>query len=120
MSTNNSTALVRRAREKEMQLVRGSFNDPAPGRTLHQVYSHVGNFVGMHANRAAHRWGRGPSATSDRITEFFGAGQQREAKLDALRVDGCPWLEEGCSKLVKYALPWVPLHFCEHRLLNFG
>jgi hypothetical protein len=97
--------LDQRARELQMQLVRGSLSDPAVGRTLNQVYSHIGDYLGTKVNRAAYRWGRGPSATTDRITTFFGTGSQREAKLDALRVDGCPWLEEECSRLLKYALP---------------
>jgi hypothetical protein len=92
-----------------MQLACGSSSDPAAGRTLNQVYSHVGDYLGTHVNRAAHRWGRGPSATADRIAAFFGTGLQRETKLDGLRVDGCPWLEEECSRLLKYALPWVKL-----------
>jgi hypothetical protein len=108
MSTNTSTALIhldQRAHELQMQLVRGSLSDPAAGRTLNQVYTHVGGYVGTKVNRAAHRWGRGPSATADHITTFFGTGSQRESKLDALRVDGYPWLEEECSRLLKYALP---------------
>ncbi|KAF7337901.1 Pkinase-domain-containing protein [Mycena venus] len=92
--------------ERQMQLVCGSFSDPAPGRTLHQVYSHLGNYIGMHANRAAHSSGRGPSATADRIAVFFGSGQHREAKLDELHGGGSfLQLEKECSKLAKYALP---------------
>jgi hypothetical protein len=105
-----SMALIhpdQRAHELRMQLVCGSLSDPAAGRTLNQVYSHVGDYVGTKVNRAAHRWGRGPSATADRIAAFFGAGSQREAKLEALCVGDCPWLEEECSRLLKYALPWV-------------
>ncbi|KAJ7921234.1 hypothetical protein B0H13DRAFT_2656132 [Mycena leptocephala] len=94
-----------RAHELRMQLVRGSLSDPAARRTLNQVYSHIGDYVGTKVNRAAHRWGRGPSATADRIAAFFGAGSQREAKLEALCVDGCLWLEEECSRLLEYALP---------------
>jgi hypothetical protein len=71
------------------------------------MYSHVGNYVGIQANRMAHCWGRGPTATSHRIEAFFGTGHQRVAKLDAL--ESCPWLEEECSKLVKYALLCVRL-----------
>jgi hypothetical protein len=61
----------------------------------------------MQVNRAAHRWGRGPSATSDRIAAFLGTGSQREDNLDAFRIDNCPFLEEECSRLLKYALPCV-------------
>jgi hypothetical protein len=108
MSTNTSMALIhldQRAYELQMRLVRGSLSIPAPGRTLNQVYLHVGDYVGMQVNRAAHRWGKGPSATADRITEFFGTGQRREAKLEVLQVDGCPWLEDECARLIKYTLP---------------
>ncbi|KAJ7909184.1 hypothetical protein B0H13DRAFT_2661583 [Mycena leptocephala] len=97
----------RRAHERQMQVVLGSSSNPAPGRTLDQIYSHVGNYVGMQANRMAHCWGRGPTATSHRIEAFFGTGHQRVAKLDAL--EGCLWLEEECSKLLKYTLPCVTL-----------
>jgi hypothetical protein len=90
-----------------MRVVPGSLSDPAPGRTLHQIYSHVGDYVGMQANRMAHCWGRGPTATAHHIEAFFGTGYQRVAKLDAL--EGCLWLEEECSKLLKYALPCVTL-----------
>ncbi|KAJ7811379.1 hypothetical protein B0H14DRAFT_2860035 [Mycena olivaceomarginata] len=77
------------------------------GRTLHQVYSHFGGYLETQANRAAHSWGRGPSATADRIAAFFGTGQERAAKLDELHVGSCTCLEieEECSKLAKYALP---------------
>ncbi|KAJ7838047.1 hypothetical protein B0H13DRAFT_2420074 [Mycena leptocephala] len=109
MSTNTSMALIhldQRAHELQMQLIRGLLSDPAAGRTLNQVYSHVGDYVGTKVNRAAYRWGRGPSATADRIATFFGTGSQREANLDTLCVDGCPRLEEECSRLLKYALPY--------------
>ncbi|KAF7360519.1 High osmolarity signaling protein SHO1 [Mycena venus] len=107
-TTNSTTVLVRLGQhtdEAHLQLVRGSLSDPTVGRTLRQVYSHVGDYIGLQANRAAHRWGRGPSATAARIAQFFGTGKQREVKLAAFRVSGCSWLEEECSKLVKYALP---------------
>lgn len=109
-TTNISMALIhmdRRAHELQMRVVLGSSSDPAPGRTLNQIYSHVGDYVGMQVSRVAHRSGRGPTATSYRIEAFFGTGHQREAKLDAL--EGCPQLEEECSKLLKYALPCVTL-----------
>jgi hypothetical protein len=99
--------LDQRAHELQMQLVRGSSSNPGAGRTLNQVYSHVGDYLGTQVNRAAHRWGRGPSATSDRIAAFFGTGSQREDNLDAFRIDNCPFLEEECSRLLKYALPCV-------------
>ncbi|KAJ7921251.1 hypothetical protein B0H13DRAFT_2417519 [Mycena leptocephala] len=112
MSTNTSTALIhldQRAHELQMQLVCGSLSDPAAGRTLNQVYSHVGDYLGRKVNRAAYRWGRGPSATADRIAAFFGTGSQREANLDTLLVDSYPRLEDECSRLLKYALPLVKL-----------
>ncbi|KAF7352508.1 Clathrin adaptor, mu subunit [Mycena venus] len=105
---NASMALIPQSSdERQMRLIYGSFSNPAPGRTLHQVYSQLGDYVGRHASRAAHRWGRGPYATADRIAAFFGTGQQRMAKLDELRGGACSYLEleEECSKLVKYALP---------------
>ncbi|KAF7337880.1 SEC7 domain-containing protein [Mycena venus] len=107
---NPSMALVhmnQSAKERQMRLVCGSSSDPAPGRTLNQVYSHLGVYLEKQANRAAHSWGRGPSAIADRIAELFGTGQQREEKLDELHVGGCSWLEleVNCSKLAKYALP---------------
>ncbi|KAJ7809169.1 hypothetical protein B0H13DRAFT_1928092 [Mycena leptocephala] len=102
---NTSTALTHldQCAHAQMRVVPGSLSDPAPGRTLHQIYSHVGDYVGMQANRVAHRWGRGPMATAHRIEACFSTGHQRAAKLDAL--EGRPWLEQECSKLLKYALP---------------
>ncbi|KAJ7435546.1 hypothetical protein FB451DRAFT_1461984 [Mycena latifolia] len=96
MST--STALVfangidHRVDEGQMRLTRGSLSDPATGRTLAQVYSHLSRTCELQANRAAHQLGRGPSAIANRIEAFFGTGQQREEKLEDL-------------KLMKYALP---------------
>ncbi|KAJ6580902.1 hypothetical protein B0H19DRAFT_488088 [Mycena capillaripes] len=104
MATSTSTALVH-LDEHAHWLVRGSLSDPAPGRTLHQAYLHIGHLVGTQANRAAHRFGRGPFATADRIAELFGTGQQREAKLNELQAGGCPLLAKECFKLMKYALP---------------
>ncbi|KAF7345420.1 hypothetical protein MVEN_01560000 [Mycena venus] len=100
---NTSTALVPRAHESQMQLVCGSLSDPRAGRTLYQVYSHAGNYIGKQVNRAAHRWGQGPCAIAERIADYFGTGSEREAKLEALH--GTEWSEEECSKLIKYALP---------------
>ncbi|KAJ6511598.1 hypothetical protein C8R47DRAFT_738982 [Mycena vitilis] len=111
MSANTSTALVHLAGTAPadgMQLIRGSASDPAEGRTLHQVYLRIGDFVGTRVNRAAHRRGRGPSAIADRIEAHFGVGQQREDSLEALLAGGLDylWLEEECAKLMKYALPY--------------
>ncbi|KAF8175402.1 hypothetical protein K438DRAFT_2045251 [Mycena galopus ATCC 62051] len=93
--------------ERQMQLILGSSNNPAPGRTLHQVYSHLGHHLETKANRAAHSWGRGPSATADRIVTFFDRDEHRAAKLDELHSSSwsCHEVEEECSKLAKYALP---------------
>ncbi|KAJ7934977.1 hypothetical protein B0H13DRAFT_1854684 [Mycena leptocephala] len=113
---DTSMALMLRVPKSQMQLVRGSSSDPGPGRTLHQVYSRAGDYVGKQANRAARRWGQGPSAAAERITDFFGTGSEREIKLGELRGREFPWLEGECSKLLKYALPWVLFHFSKSRL----
>ncbi|KAJ7355923.1 hypothetical protein DFH08DRAFT_511108 [Mycena albidolilacea] len=107
---NTSAALIhldQSSYERQMRLIHGSFSDPAPGRALHQVYSHFSGYLETQANRAAHSWGRGPSATADRIAAFFATGQERAAKLDELHVGSCTCLEieEECPKLAKYALP---------------
>jgi hypothetical protein len=107
---NASAALIhldQSSYERQMRLIHGSFGDPAPGRTLQQVYSHFGGYLETQANRAAYSWGLGPSATTDRIAAFFGTGQERAAKLDELHLGSCTCLEieEECSKLAKYALP---------------
>ncbi|KAF8175409.1 hypothetical protein K438DRAFT_89440 [Mycena galopus ATCC 62051] len=93
--------------ERQMQLILGSSNNPAPGRTLHQVYSHLGHHLETKANRAAHSWGRGPFAPADRIATFFDRDEHRAAKLDELHSSSwsCHEVEEECSKLAKYALP---------------
>ncbi|KAJ6476865.1 hypothetical protein C8R45DRAFT_1157953 [Mycena sanguinolenta] len=107
---NTCTTLIhrdQRSYEQQRQLIKGSFSDPAPGRTLNQVYSTLGNLLERQANRAAHSCGHGPSAIADRIAAYFGTGEQRAAKLDELDAAACSCREvqAECSKLAKYTLP---------------
>ncbi|KAF7377962.1 Catabolite degradation [Mycena sanguinolenta] len=109
-SMNTSTALIhrdQRSHERQRQLIKGSLSDPAPGRTLNQIYSNLGNFLERQANRVAHRRGHGPSAIADHIAAYFGTDQQRAVKLDELHAGACSCreLELECSKLAKYTLP---------------
>ncbi|KAJ7118138.1 hypothetical protein C8R44DRAFT_923364 [Mycena epipterygia] len=77
-----------------------------PGKTLHEIYSTLGDRAEKHANRAAHSLGLGPAAVAERIRIFLGNGSQREAALSELR-DGVPGkLEKDCRRLVQYALPY--------------
>ncbi|KAJ7496258.1 hypothetical protein B0H11DRAFT_2385759 [Mycena galericulata] len=86
-------------------LIHGSSSDAAPGRTLHQLYSHLGQSLGAQANRAAHSLGMGPLAISQHIEEFFGIGDQRLTKLDEMRKTEYSSLARKCVKLVEYTLP---------------
>ncbi|KAJ7104902.1 hypothetical protein C8R44DRAFT_987793 [Mycena epipterygia] len=76
-----------------------------PGKTLHEIYSTLGDRAEKHANRAAHSLGLGPAAVAERIRIFFGDGSDRESALSQVQ-DGIPGkLEKACRRLMKYALP---------------
>ncbi|KAJ6570389.1 hypothetical protein B0H10DRAFT_1027880 [Mycena sp. CBHHK59/15] len=76
-----------------------------PGRTIHELYSSLGHSVEVYANRAAHRLGLGPNALASRIRDFFGDGDGRESKLNALAFCKFPSLEKYCVNLMQYARP---------------
>ncbi|KAJ6497325.1 hypothetical protein C8R45DRAFT_926057 [Mycena sanguinolenta] len=57
------------------------------GRTLNEVYSTVGQALETRTNRLAHRLGLGPDVAAQKITAFFGTGEERELRLTALRND---------------------------------
>ncbi|KAJ7647989.1 hypothetical protein FB45DRAFT_211941 [Roridomyces roridus] len=77
---------------------------PSPGRTLNEVYSSVGKALETHANRAAHRWGLGPSSVAENIKTSFGEQEERCAELARLKNEVPPKLERSASKLMKYTL----------------
>ncbi|KAJ7937059.1 hypothetical protein B0H13DRAFT_2648967, partial [Mycena leptocephala] len=76
-----------------------------PGKTLGQIYTRLALSAEKRANRAAHTFGLGPQAVSDRIQAFFGDASEREEKLGSLGNDRPPRLEKDCAKLLEYALP---------------
>ncbi|KAJ7624459.1 G-protein alpha subunit-domain-containing protein [Roridomyces roridus] len=76
-----------------------------PGRTLHELYSSLGNVAERHANRAAHNLGLGPAAVAERIRLSFGDGEAREESLAQLTSATPRKLEKDCARLVKYASP---------------
>lgn len=76
-----------------------------PGKTLGQIYTRLALSAEKRANRAAHIFGLGPQAVSDRIQAFFGDASEREEKLGSLGNDRPPRLEKDCAKLLEYALP---------------
>ncbi|KAF7344935.1 hypothetical protein MVEN_01656000 [Mycena venus] len=81
--------------------------NPIPGRTLYEVYSTVGQTLGTHTNRLAHRLGLGPDVVAQKIATFFGTGGERQLRLTALRNDHeiPAKLEKDCSRLMGYTLP---------------
>lgn len=91
--------------ELEGSLIQTSSTIGSTGRTLHEVYSTLGAAAERHANRAAHSLWMGPHAVRQRIQEFFGDGDEREAKLRELGKTSCRNLEKDCVRLMKYALP---------------
>jgi hypothetical protein len=78
-----------------------------PGKTLGEIYTRLALSAEKHANRAAHTFGLGPQAVSDRIQALFGDAFEREEKLGSLRNgrSPSPRLEKDCAKLLEYALP---------------
>jgi hypothetical protein len=108
---NTSTALIRINPADDLTsgfngaLVHGSLSEASPGRTLALFYSSLAQTIEAKANRVAHNRGIGPAAITEQIDAFFGTGKERLAKLEELRTNGYPWLEERCSKLTDYALP---------------
>ncbi|KAJ6497316.1 hypothetical protein C8R45DRAFT_1093710 [Mycena sanguinolenta] len=83
--------------------------NPTPGRTLYEVYSTVGQALETRTNRIAHRLGLGPDVAAQKITAFFGTGEERELRLTALRNDHeiPAKLEKECTKPMGYTLPCV-------------
>ncbi|KAJ7282202.1 hypothetical protein C8J57DRAFT_43698 [Mycena rebaudengoi] len=79
--------------------------NPVPGRTLNEVYSIVGQVLQTHANRAAHRLGLGPNVVAEKITSFFGTGEERQLRLIALWDEIPEKLERYCFRLMEYTLP---------------
>ncbi|KAJ7268579.1 hypothetical protein C8J57DRAFT_346729 [Mycena rebaudengoi] len=75
------------------------------GRTLHEVYSALGQSAEKHANRVAHNMGLGPTAATQRTQTYFGDGYERESKLRDVS-DRIPRkVDKDCSRLMEYALP---------------
>jgi hypothetical protein len=88
--------------------------NPVPARTLNEVYSVVGQVLQTHANRAAHRLGLGPEAVAEKITSFFGTGEERQLRLIALWDEVPDKLERYCFKLMEYTLPCVQSYLLLH------
>jgi hypothetical protein len=82
---------------------------PSPGRTLDRVYTSLGKALETQANRAAYSFGLGPHVVAQKIKSHFGNGEERALQLESLRTSFPPKLEKGCCKLMKYALPCVPI-----------
>lgn len=85
--------------------------NPTPGRTLNEVYSAAGKALETRANRMAHHLGLGPEVVARKITSFFGAGEERELRLTALRNEVPEKLERDCFRLMGYTLPCVQPSF---------
>ncbi|KAJ7616138.1 hypothetical protein FB45DRAFT_873410, partial [Roridomyces roridus] len=76
-----------------------------PGKTLHELYSSLGNVAERHVNRVAHNLGLGPAAVAERIRLSFGDGVAREESLTQLACSPPRKLKKDCARLVKYAYP---------------
>ncbi|KAF7344969.1 High osmolarity signaling protein SHO1 [Mycena venus] len=82
-----------------------ALSSPSPGRTLDQVYSVLGKILEKQANHAAYTLGLGPHAVAQKITAYFGGGEERVLQLDNLRASVPVKLEKQCLTLAKYTLP---------------
>ncbi|KAJ6529499.1 hypothetical protein DFH09DRAFT_1184939 [Mycena vulgaris] len=110
ITTAGSTILVPAEHEDEgttgrRALIIRAFLNPAPGRTLNEVYSLLGRVLETKANRAAHRLGIGPHGVAQTIMASFGTGETRQRKLADMRSERRSSLVRRCCQLIKYALP---------------
>ncbi|KAJ6501792.1 hypothetical protein DFH09DRAFT_1202581 [Mycena vulgaris] len=110
ISTARSTILAPEEHEDEgttrrRALILRAFLNPAPGRTLNEVYSSLGRVLETKANRAAHRLGFGPDGVAQTILASFGTRETRQRRLAAMRSECRPSLVRRCCRLIKYALP---------------
>ncbi len=90
-------------------LMRSGLWSPSPGRTLDRMYTSLGKALETQANRAAYSFGLGPHVVAQKIKSHFGNGEERALQLESLCTSIPPKLEKGCCKLMKYALPCVPI-----------
>ncbi|KAJ7663138.1 hypothetical protein DFH06DRAFT_344938 [Mycena polygramma] len=90
------------------------FLNPSPGRTLDRFYTSAGKTLGKHVNRAAAYFGLGPEDGAEKIKSYFGKGEQRVQRLEALRTPvlsktrhpSIPKeIEKRCGSLMGYAMP---------------
>ncbi|KAF7347124.1 Serine/threonine protein kinase [Mycena venus] len=80
--------------------------NPCPGRTLDRMYTFLGGVLEKKANEAAYTLGLGPHVVAEKIKSYFGNGDDKLQRLEALSTTTVPSkLEKQCSRLVRYALP---------------